>query len=144
MPPPWTREAPRVPIPTAPPKPLNVLVVEDQADVADTLALYLEMACRCRVRIAHDGEAGVAAARAEQPDAVLCDIGLPKKDGFEVAREVTACLPRKPLLIAVTGYGDDESRAKGRAAGFDHYLLKPADPQAIEAILRAYQAQRTN
>ena len=122
-------------------KPLNVLVVEDQPDVADTLALYLQVACHYRVSVALDGEAGVAAARAEPPDAVLCDIGLPKKDGFEVAREVTAALPRKPLLIAVTGYGDEESRAKGRAAGFDHYLLKPADPQAIEAILRAYQAQ---
>ena len=128
-------------MPPPSPKPLSVLVVEDQPDVADTLALYLRLACQCRVSVAHDGEAGVAAARAEQPDAVLCDIGLPRKDGFEVAREVTACLPRKPLLIAVTGYGDDESREKGRAAGFDHYLLKPADPQAIEAILRAYQAQ---
>ena len=77
-------------------KPLNVLVVEDQRDVADTLAMYLEVACHCRVRIAHDGEAGVAAAQAEHPDAVLCDIGLPKKDGFEVAREVTAALPPSP------------------------------------------------
>lgn len=123
------------------PKPLQVLVVEDQPDVADSLAMFLEVACQCRVKVAHDGEAGVAAARADEPDAVVCDIGLPKKDGFEVAREVAASLPRKPLLIAVTGYGDDESRAKGRAAGFDHYLLKPADPMAIQAILRAHQAR---
>jgi len=118
-----------------------VLLVEDQHDVADSLALFLEVACHCQVCVAYDGEAGVAAARSQEPDAVVCDIGLPKKDGFQVAREVAACLPRRPLLIAVTGYGDDESRAKGRAAGFDHYLQKPADPMAIEAILRSYQAQ---
>jgi DNA-binding response OmpR family regulator len=127
--------------PTTPARPLNVLVVEDQPDVADSLALFLEVACHCHVSVAHDGEAGVAAARAEAPDAVVCDIGLPKKDGFQVAREVSTTLPRKPLLIAVTGYGDDESRAKGRAAGFDHYLLKPADPFEIEAILRAHQSR---
>lgn len=126
--------------PADPPRPLSVLVVEDQADVAESLALFLEVACRYRVSIARDGEAGVARARAEAPDAVVCDIGLPKMDGFQVAREVAASLPRKPLLIAVTGYGDDASRAKGRAAGFDHYLLKPADPFEIQAILRAYQS----
>jgi DNA-binding response OmpR family regulator len=124
----------------APVRPLSVLVVEDQPDVAATLALFLQVCCNYRVTIAADGEAGVAAARTDPPDAVVCDIGLPKKDGFQVAREVAA-LPRRPLLIAVTGYGDDESRDKGRAAGFDHYLLKPADPHAIEAILRAYHAR---
>jgi DNA-binding response OmpR family regulator len=124
----------------APARTLSVLVVEDQPDVAATLALFLEVCCNYRVTIAADGAAGVAAAQADTPDAVVCDIGLPKKDGFQVAREV-AVLPRRPLLIAVTGYGDDDSREKGRAAGFDHYLLKPADPRAIEAILRAYQAR---
>jgi len=124
----------------APARTLSVLVVEDQPDVAATLALFLEVCCNYRVTIAADGAAGVAAAQADPPDAVVCDIGLPKKDGFQVAREVAA-MPRRPLLIAVTGYGDDVSRDKGRAAGFDHYLLKPADPRAIEAILRAYQAR---
>jgi two-component system, sensor histidine kinase len=128
-------------VPSNPSRPLSVLLVEDQPDVADSLALFLQVACHCRVSIAHDGEAGVAAARAEEPDAVVCDIGLPKKDGFQVAREVAALLPRRPLLIAVTGYGDDESRAKGWAAGFDHYLQKPADPWIIQAILRAHQTQ---
>ena len=124
----------------APVRTLSVLVVEDQADIAATLAMFLQVCCNYRVTIAADGEAGVAAAQTDPPDAVVCDIGLPKKDGFQVALEVAA-LPRKPLLIAVTGYGDDESLARGRAAGFDHYLLKPADPHAIEAILRAYQSR---
>ena len=136
---PGPRKAPPVPLPT-PSRPLSVLVVEDQPDVADSLALFLEVACRCRVSVARDGEEGVAAARAQAPDAVVCDIGLPKKDGFAVAREVAAALPRRPLLIAVTGYGDDESRARGRAAGFDHYLFKPADPFEIEALLCAHRA----
>jgi DNA-binding response OmpR family regulator len=122
-------------------RPLSVLVVEDHADVAQTLALYLELV-GYRVRVAADGEAGVRDGLAEPPDAVVCDIGLPKKDGFAVARELRAGLARRPLLVAVTGYGEDEMRERGRAAGFDHYLLKPVDPRAIDALLRAHAARR--
>src|SRR3954465_6816677 len=111
----------------APARTLSVLVVEDQPDVAATLALFLEVSCNYRVTIAADGAAGVAAAQADPPDAVVCDIGLPKKDGFQVAREV-AVLPRRPLLIAVTGYGDDESRNKGRGGRGAHQPPTPPPP----------------
>jgi DNA-binding response OmpR family regulator len=113
--------------------------VEDHPDIAQTLALYLEQCCGYQVTVASDGEAGVAAARAAPPDAVVCDIGLPKKDGFRVARELTGGLPRRPLLIAVTAWGEDDMRERGRAAGYDHYLVKPVDPRDLEAILRSHE-----
>jgi DNA-binding response OmpR family regulator len=116
-------------------------VVEDNDDVAQTLALYLELV-GYRVRVAADGEAGVRDGLADPPDAVVCDIGLPRKDGFQVARELGAGLARRPLLIAVTGYGEEEMRERGRTAGFDHYFLKPVDPRAIDALVRAHAAHR--
>jgi DNA-binding response OmpR family regulator len=122
---------------------LSVLVIEDQSDVATTLAVFLELSGGHRVRIAADGVAGVRAGLAAPPDAVICDIGLPQKDGFQVARELIAGLARRPLMIAVTGYGEDEMRERGKVAGFDHYLLKPVDPRAIEALLRAHAGRRS-
>jgi DNA-binding response OmpR family regulator len=116
---------------------MSVLLVEDNPDVAASLALYLEL-CHFDVTVAADGEAGVRAAMADPPDAVVCDIGLPRMDGFAVARAVGAGLAPRPLLIAVTGYGEDWMRERGAAAGFDHYLVKPADPRAITALLRAH------
>ena len=126
----------------APAHRLSVLLVEDRADVSETLRTYLEACCDFRVRIAPDGDAAVRAAVADPPDAVLLDIGLPRKDGFQVAAELTARLPRRPLLVAITGYGGPDVEARARAAGFDHYLLKPADPHAVEALLRAHAASR--
>jgi DNA-binding response OmpR family regulator len=122
-------------------RPLSVLVVEDHADIAQTLALYLELV-GYRVRVAADGEAGVRDGLADPPDAVVCDIGLPKKDGFAVARELVAGLARRPLLIAVTGYGEEEFRERGRAAGFEHYFLKPVDPRVLDALLRGHAGRR--
>ena len=118
--------------------PLSVLVIEDKPDTAESLAKLLEIVGGFRVRVAHDGAAGLAAAIADTPDAVVCDIGLPKMDGFEVARELAAVTCRT-LLIAVTGYGSAADREKARAAGFDHFFLKPADPFEIIAILRAHR-----
>src|SRR3954471_12414038 len=116
---------------------MSVLLVEDNPDVATSLALYLEL-CHFDVTVAADGEAGVRAAMADPPDAVVCDIGLPNMDGFAVARAVAAGLVPRPLLIAVTGYGEDAMQQRGAAAGFDHYLVKPAHPRAITALLRPH------
>jgi DNA-binding response OmpR family regulator len=127
--------------PDAVPRTLSVLLIDDRADIVASLALFLEVCCGYRVTVAGDGEAGVAAARADPPDAVVCDIGLPGMDGYEVARELSAGLPRRPLLVAVTGYGEPEARERGWAAGFDHYLVKPADPREVEALLRAHGAR---
>ncbi|HET9448762.1 MAG TPA: ATP-binding protein [Steroidobacteraceae bacterium] len=116
-------------------RPRRVLVVEDNRDAAEVLATYLR-ACGHTVHIAHDGGAGLTAARREQPDVIICDIGLPGVDGYEFARRLRAePRLRRCLLVAVTGYGEPRDRQRGVEAGFEHYLTKPADPREIERLL---------
>jgi DNA-binding response OmpR family regulator len=114
---------------------VSVLIVEDNRDTADSLSRFLRLGCGYRVAVANDGEQGVRMAVADPPDVIVCDINLPKKDGFRVAREVVEQLPVRPLLIAVTAYGGDYPLAHAEAAGYDHYLVKPADPFEIEAFI---------
>ena len=123
-------------------RPVSVLIVEDQPDVAESLRLFLELSGGYDVAVAPDGEAGVEAALARRPAAVVCDIGLPKKDGFQVAAEVAARLPRTPLLIAVTGYGTPDVRERARQAGFRHVLIKPADPLELDRLIAAHAGDR--
>jgi DNA-binding response OmpR family regulator len=122
-----------------PPAGLSVLVVEDQPDVADSLRMFLELAGGHSVRVARDGHQGVEMAVRDRPDAVICDIGLPKKNGFQVATEIRGSLPRKPLLIAVTGYGQDWGEADALRAGFDVYRTKPADPVELNKLLLTWR-----
>jgi CheY-like chemotaxis protein len=117
------------------PNPLRVLVVDDSLDVADSLSRFLRVAVGYDVRVAYDGAAGVRLAVSHPPEAVVCDIAMPRLDGLRVA-EVLAKVSPRPLLIAVTGYAGQYPEAQARAAGFDHYLVKPADPFAIEALIR--------
>ena len=119
----------------APPPPPSVLVVEDNMDAADSIARFLRVAAGYEVRVAYDGAAGLRMAEANPPDAVVCDLKLPKLSGFEVAERLAA-LPAKPVLIAVTAFSGSYPEARARAAGFDFYLTKPADPFAIEALIR--------
>ncbi len=112
--------------PSAPPRVAHVLVVEDNADAAETLRDALELE-GMEVTLASDGEAGLAAARKRAPDLVICDIGLPGDlDGYGVARAMRADpgLRRVPL-VALTGYVGPEDRARAREAGFDLHLGKP-------------------
>ena len=118
---------------------MSVLIVEDQPDVAESLKLFLELCGGYELSVAPDGEAGVRAALAHPPAAVICDIGLPKKDGFQVAEELVATLPRTPLLIAVTGYKGPEVEDRATRAGFKHFLVKPADPFRLDGLLREYR-----
>ncbi len=113
----------------------SVLVVDDNADAAESLALVLR-AAGYEVRTAHDGPAALEAAAAARPDAVLLDLGLPRMDGYEVARRLrrqAGAAP--PLLVAVTGYGQEENRRRAEQAGFDGYLVKPADPGEVQRLL---------
>jgi two-component system CheB/CheR fusion protein len=117
----------------------RVLIIEDNRDTADTLRTLLELAGH-EVAVAYAGPAGVETARQVQPEVILSDLGLPGMDGYAVARALredpaTAAVQ----LIAVTGYGQDEDQRRARAAGFDHHLVKPVDPQEL---LRAVQAPR--
>jgi CheY-like chemotaxis protein len=114
---------------------LKVLVVDDNVDAAQVLAMYVGSQGH-DVRVEHDSHDALAQAAAFAPDVCLLDIGLPDMDGYELARR----LRRDPAtaqatLVAVTGYGQDQDRRNSAAAGFDHHLVKPVDMAALEKIL---------
>ena len=113
----------------------RVLVVDDSADAARSLALLLAAQGHA-VRTAHDGLAALEAARAFQPEVVLLDIGLPRMDGYEVARRLRGQAGfERTLLVALTGYGQEEDRRRTREAGFDAHLVKPADLTILQRLL---------
>ena len=114
---------------------LRILVVDDNRDAAESLAMLLKMMGN-NIHTAHDGEEAVTAAREFQPNVVLCDIGLPKLNGYEACRQMKAqAWDKNMILIAVTGWGQDDDRRKSEAAGFDHHMVKPVDPQALMKLL---------
>ncbi len=114
---------------------LRILVVDDNRDTASSSAMLLKMMGN-DVRTAHDGEAAVRVAEEFRPQVVLCDIGLPKMNGYEACRHIR----RQPwgknmILVAVTGWGQDDDKRKAEEAGFDRHLVKPVDPQALMTLL---------
>ncbi len=115
----------------------HVLVVDDNEDSAEMLRALL--AGRYTTRIASDGEAALVAAAEFQPAIVLLDLGLPKIDGYEVARRIRAAEAEGPraMIIAVTGFGRDEDRRRSREAGFDHHIVKPVDTMQLISLLEA-------
>jgi two-component system CheB/CheR fusion protein len=114
----------------------RVLLLEDSQDQAESLRFLLEVV-GYEVRVADDGPDGVRLAAEWTPDVIVCDICLPGLDGYGVAAEVR----RNPAtahvrLVALTAYGTDEdSRRRAREAGFDHHLIKPADPAVLLQLL---------
>ena len=125
------------------PRPLNILVVDDNPDAAESLALVLQGAGH-EVRVAGDGLDALEAARASRPEVVLLDLGMPGMNGFEAAHRLQADPSACPdLLVALTGWSSDEDRQHTRAAGFAHHLTKPADPTALLALLDEFAASRT-
>ncbi len=130
-------EAPPVPIEErAESRGRRCLVIEDNADAAESMGLLLELSGH-QVEIAADGRQGLETARRFRPDVVLCDIGLPGgMDGYEVARQMREDpLLSQARLIALTGYGQEEDRRRAREAGFDIHLTKPADPVMLGRLL---------
>jgi signal transduction histidine kinase/DNA-binding NarL/FixJ family response regulator len=114
---------------------VRVLVVEDHPDAAQTLGDLLAVH-GYEVRLAQDGPSAVRAGRKFHPHAVLLDIGLPGMDGCEVARALRNQPRWKPaMIIAVTGYGQEEDRRRSQAAGIEHHLVKPVDLHALLALL---------
>jgi PAS domain S-box-containing protein len=114
---------------------LRVLVVEDVVEVAHTLKVLLELWGHA-VRVVHDGPAALVASRIYQPEVVLLDIGLPGMNGYDVARQLRRQQGRKrPLLVAVTGYGGEEDKRRAREAGFDCHMTKPVDLEELEALI---------
>jgi signal transduction histidine kinase len=113
----------------------RILLADDNEDFALSLAAVLRSLGN-QVRVAHDGAAALAAAREFQPQIAFLDIGLPKLNGFDLARELRA-LPGSAdtILVAVTGWGQPADRRKAREAGFDDYFVKPVEIEAIRALL---------
>lgn len=125
----------------APASGFNILVVDDNHDAADSLALLLESDGH-RVRTAYDGETGLKMALAEPPRVVLLDLGLPGMDGYAVARALRGSAEMKgSWLVALTGYGQAEDREKTRASGFDRHLVKPVDFNALRGALADYRVR---
>ncbi len=117
--------------------PQRVLVVDDNRDAAEAMAIVLEMEGHA-VLTAEDGEGALAAIEGFRPTVVLLDIGLPLLDGYAVARQMRGMdLAKNALLIALTGYGQKEDQQAAMEAGFDHHFVKPADVGALlECIQR--------
>ncbi len=115
---------------------LRILVVDDSIDGAVAMALLLKYDGH-DARTAHNGHDAVVEARAFLPEVVFLDIGLPGKNGYEVARELRAEPGLQDVvLVALTGWGAEEDLRRSKEAGFDHHLVKPVEPELIEAMLR--------
>lgn len=114
----------------------RILVVDDNADAADMTAQMLQL-YGLNVQVAYGGAEGLASAQANYPDMIFLDIGMPKMDGYEVAKAVRADRTLSGVtLIALTAWGDEASRSRARAAGFDMHLTKPANIVELVNIAR--------
>jgi CheY-like chemotaxis protein/anti-sigma regulatory factor (Ser/Thr protein kinase) len=115
----------------------RVLVVDDNVDGADSLALVLQQAGHEAV-VVYDGRAALAEAAQSAFDVVLLDLGLPEGlDGYEVARRLRAAAPGAvPVLVALTGFGQEEDQRRTRAAGFARHLVKPVDPEELQRVIQ--------
>ncbi len=120
----------------SPTTPMRVLIIDDNLDAATVLRMALEWEGHT-VHAAHDGLDAEAAARDFGPDVILCDIGLPGIDGYEVARRLRAdAAYRDVVMVALTGYASAEDRERSREAGFDDHLAKPVDFERLNQALR--------
>jgi signal transduction histidine kinase/CheY-like chemotaxis protein len=136
--------APSTPAADLPASGSAVLLIEDNVDACETLQRLLAMEGHT-VATAHDGASGLAAALQERFDVIICDIGLPGLDGYEVLRRLRATADgATPYAIALSGYCQAEDRSRALASGFDQYLVKPIQPEALLAVIgsSACQARR--
>ena len=119
----------------------RILIVEDNVDSAETMQMLLAIS-GYDAKTAYDADMALDIARAFSPDVVFCDIGLPGKDGYAVARALRA-LPetRSALLVALTGYGHDEDRKRALDAGFDSFRVKPVDHAELQTLLSTHFAR---
>jgi len=121
-------------------KPLRLLVADDNRDSAATCAALLE-ASGHQVSIAHTGREAFDLACSLQPDALLLDIGMPELNGYQLAQRIRGTgWGRRAMLIAITGWGQEQDKRQALAAGFDRHLTKPIDPSVLEALLQGTTA----
>ncbi len=113
----------------------RILVVDDNRDAAESLQMLLQLAGH-EVRVAYDGPQALDTFAAHRPDVVFLDIGLPRINGYEVARTIRAQAPgRATLLVALTGWGQEEDQHRAEQAGFDHHLVKPVEYEQLADLL---------
>lgn len=125
------------PGPDAEPKQLRILIIEDNRDYADGLQTVFEILGH-HALVTYNGTEGLEAAMRELPDAIVCDIGLPGVDGYEIARTLRANPVTASLfLVAVTGYASDADRELARKSGFNVHLAKPAEASSILEVIQA-------
>jgi PAS domain S-box-containing protein len=121
---------------------LSVVIADDNRDSADSLKMLLELEGHS-VQTAHDGAQAFDLVERVRPRVVLLDIGMPKLNGYEVAAKIrTQPWGARVRLIALTGWGQSQDRERAMAAGFDHHMTKPVDPEAVLSLLRQTQPER--
>jgi two-component system, chemotaxis family, CheB/CheR fusion protein len=113
----------------------RLMVIDDNKDAAESMSMLFELWGH-DVICAYDGRAALETAAKYRPDAVFLDIGLPGMDGYEIAERLRE-LPESAhtVLVAITGYGQDEDRRRSREAGIDHHLVKPVSPETLHELL---------
>jgi CheY-like chemotaxis protein len=130
---PAERSRPVAAAPVAAPS-CRVLIAEDIPDAAEMLRLMVESMGH-QVRVAADGVQAVSVAREFAPKIALLDIGMPRMDGYEAARQIRTALGADVVLVALTGWGQEDDQRRAREAGFDLHLTKPADPSLLEDLI---------
>jgi signal transduction histidine kinase/ActR/RegA family two-component response regulator len=121
----------------------RILVVDDNRDAATTLGELLQMSGN-EIDLAHDGVEAVEKAELFRPQVLLLDIGLPRKNGYDVCREIRqATWGKEILVIAISGWGQEDDRRKSKEAGFDHHMVKPVDYQTLVAMLAEHPTSAT-
>ncbi len=116
----------------------RILVVDDNRDAAESLAITLRLLGH-EVAMAHDGLQAVETVSTFQPDVALLDLGMPKLNGYDAARRIRDQWGKSLLLIALTGWGQEEDRRRSHEAGFDNHMVKPVDPQGLMKLLAELQ-----
>lgn len=125
------------------PSGLRVLVVEDDPDTADSMAMLLNLYAY-DVQIARDGKTALRAVAENEPDVVLLDIGLPKLDGWQLAKEIHGqSRNKRPFLIAISGFGRESDQMRSHEAGIDLHLVKPVEPEMLHQVLHRFHAVLT-
>jgi CheY-like chemotaxis protein len=114
----------------------RVLVAEDNADAAEMMRVMLGLNGH-DVRVAADGAEAVAVAKTFRPHIAFIDIGMPRLDGYEVADRIRRMDGPPIVLVALTGWGQDEDKRRSREAGFDHHLTKPPEPEVVQRLIAA-------
>ncbi|MGH8199357.1 MAG: response regulator [Steroidobacteraceae bacterium] len=117
----------------------RLLVVDDNRDAAESMSMLLEMWGH-EVTFAYDGPSAIETAQQWRPEAVFLDIGLPGMDGYQVAERLRELPQAKDaVLIAITGYGQQDDRLRSQRAGIDHHLVKPVAPDALRNLIDSLQ-----